>query len=116
MDHQGHVPLGRPFLGTGSIPELGTALGGGVLGSRGGTMGSLWGLGVPDLLSASCFSPDPNFPSEPDFRMTVGADRLSGQFQGGRASLGVGPPCSQLLLLATSAGLHLPTQRFGEAF
>lgn len=116
MDRQGHVPLGCPFLGTGSIPGLGTALGGGVLGSRCGTMGSLQGLGVPDLLSASCLSPDPNFPSGPDFCVTVGADHLSGHFQGGRASLGVDPPCSQFLLLATSTGLHLQTQRFGEAF
>ena len=99
MDDQAYVPPGRPFLGPGSIPGLGTALGGGVLGSRCGTTGSLWGLGIPDLLSASCFTPDPNFPSGPDFRVTAGADHLSGHFLwqsllGGGSPLLSAPPCN----------------------
>lgn len=108
-------PWGAHFLVLGSIPELGTALGGGVPGSRCGTMGSLWGLGVPDLLLSILLQSRSKFPFRSRLYDCWSRPPLWLALQGGRASLGAVPLLSALLL-ATSAGLHLQTQSQGEAF
>ena len=67
MDNQGHAHQGCPFLGAGSIPGLGAGLGRWGPGIKVWDHGKAPGLGVPGLPTASCFGPDRNFPSGPDF-------------------------------------------------